>query len=68
MDAFRTLMFRYYKTERDRADKCMSDIVDIVNSGETPGMTLDEIEGRIMAYYDRTAWPLLDLDGEIGHK
>jgi hypothetical protein len=54
MDAFRSLMFRYYKKEKDRADKCLSDIIDMLNSGDEPRDTLDEIEGRIMHHYDRS--------------
>lgn len=58
MDAFRSVMFRYYKTERDRAEKCLSDIIDLVNSGETSAHIVDEIEGRIMAHYERLEWPI----------
>lgn len=54
MDAFRSMMFKYYKAEKDRADKCLSDIIDLLNSGDPKPEILDEIEGRIMQHYARS--------------
>lgn len=44
---------RYYKIERDRTEKCLADIIDILANSEEEHVQVRQICERLTAHYNR---------------
>lgn len=55
-EQFLDVLSHYYKTERDRAEKCMTDLISILsNETNTSDDQINEILDRLVAHYSRAA-------------
>jgi hypothetical protein len=48
---FQSAMARYYKANRDRTEKCLADITDILSEKTTPGDRENKILDRMIEHY-----------------
>lgn len=54
-DQFRMAMGIYYKTERDRSEACLAEIINILGSSETEVQQVQKILDRLTEHYTRRA-------------
>ena len=52
-EQFQAALAKYYKSQRDRTEKCLSDIVDIVASRDHSAIIVDQIIDRLVAHYEQ---------------
>lgn len=52
-DEFRMMLGNYYKVERDRSEKCLGDIVNILDNAENEETQLRAILDRLTSHYAR---------------
>lgn len=51
--AFHAAMKRHYQGERDRSEKCLGDIIEILQKQLGEDEQIDEIVNRLISHYDR---------------
>lgn len=53
--AFKAAWIRYYRAERDRSERCIGEIMDILEDrANADNQTIDAILDRIIKHYDRS--------------
>lgn len=54
-DEFRLAMGHYYKVERDRAERCLGDIIDIFGNADDEDKQVEAVLKRLTAHYNRAS-------------
>jgi predicted DNA-binding ArsR family transcriptional regulator len=55
----------YYKTERDRSEKALADILDILCSAEKPDNQVQEVLGKLERHWSRSE-TAIDIKTPLG--
>lgn len=53
-DRFRMALGHYYKIERDRTERCLADIVEILGDAREESAQVQSVLDRLIAHYART--------------
>lgn len=54
-DEFRLALGVYYKTERDRSEACLTEIINILSNSDSEEQQIEKIFGRLTDHYARKA-------------
>lgn len=56
-DTLRLALGQYYKSERDRTERCLGDIIDILANAEPEHQQVVRVLGRLTDHYSGAAPP-----------